>query len=125
MNNKEYLKQLIRYGIVGIANTLLTFVSYWIFRYSMGSVDWANGLSYALGMMCSFLLNKRWTFRSNNKTWHREALFFFMGSALCWCVQWMVFRACLKVVPEVLAQLVGMVVYTLFGFLFNKKITFK
>ena len=62
MNKREDFKQLVRYGVVGVANTLLTFVSYWIFRYITGNVDLANGVSYALGMVCSFLLNKRWTF---------------------------------------------------------------
>ena len=59
MNKREDFKQLVRYGVVGVANTLLTFVSYWIFRYITGNVDLANGVSYALGMVCSFLLNKR------------------------------------------------------------------
>lgn len=30
MNKREDFKQLVRYGVVGVANTLLTFVSYWI-----------------------------------------------------------------------------------------------
>ena len=50
MNKREDFKQLVRYGVVGVANTLLTFVSYWIFRYITGNVDLANGVSYALGM---------------------------------------------------------------------------
>ena len=43
MNKREDFKQLVRYGVVGVANTLLTFVSYWIFRYITGNVDLANG----------------------------------------------------------------------------------
>lgn len=39
MNKREDFKQLVRYGVVGVANTLLTFVSYWVFRYITGNVD--------------------------------------------------------------------------------------
>lgn len=125
MNKREDFKQLVRYGVVGVANTLLTFVSYWIFRYITGNVDLANGVSYALGMVCSFLLNKRWTFNAGGGRWRREACFFFGGSVLCWCVQWAFFRLSLRFVPEIMAQLGGMAVYTLLGFVFNKKITFR
>ena len=83
MNKREDFKQLVKYGVVGVANTLLTFVSYWIFRYITGNVDLANGVSYALGMVCSFLLNKRWTFNAGGGQWRREACFFFGGSVLC------------------------------------------
>lgn len=82
MNKREDFKQLVRYGVVGVANTLLTFVSYWIFRYITGNVDLANGVSYALGMVCSFLLNKRWTFNAGGGRWRREACFF---SAVRFC----------------------------------------
>ena len=85
----------------------------------------ANGVSYALGMVCSFLLNKRWTFNAGSGRWRREACFFFGGSVLCWCVQWAFFRLSLRFVPEIVAQLGGMAVYTLLGFVFNKKITFR
>ena len=51
MNKREDFKQLVRYGVVGVANTLLTFVSYWIFRYITGNVDLANGVSYI--MLCN------------------------------------------------------------------------
>lgn len=125
MNKRNSLKQFVKYGLVGVVNTLLTFVSYWIIKAILGNVDVANALSYALGMLCSFFLNKRWTFQSRGKRWKIEATLFFGGCALCWGVQWMAFRLFLTTLPEVVAQLAGMVVYTLLGFVFNKTVTFR
>lgn len=125
MNKRNSLKQFVKYGLVGVVNTLLTFVSYWIIKAISGNIDVANALSYALGMLCSFCLNKRWTFQSRGKRWKIEATLFFVGCALCWGVQWMAFRLFLTMLPEVVAQLAGMVVYTLLGFVFNKTVTFR
>lgn len=125
MKVRESLLQFVRYGIVGVVNTLVTLASYWLLKWAGTGIGAANALSYALGMACSFTLNKRWTFRAAGRRYGREVALFVAGGALCWGVQWLAFKAMLTAgVPEVVAQVAGMVVYTVLNFLFNKCITF-
>lgn len=122
---KESFSQLVRYGAVGVVNTLLTFFSFLLLRRAGAGLDISNLVSFVLGMLCSFLLNKFWTFRAGRRNMLREAFLFFGGSALCWGVQWVAFRCALIVLPELVAQIAGMAVYTILGFLFNKLVTFR
>lgn len=63
--------QVTKFGLVGAVNTLLdlaifTFLVQW-WHYAIVKV-----ISYGAGMVCSFVLNKRWTFRSRKKTDARQ-----------------------------------------------------
>lgn len=122
---KEEFVQLCKYGIVGVVNTLLTLGTFVALRAIGVGLDLSNLLSFVAGMVCSFLLNKFWTFNAGKGRWGREALLFFCGAGICWLVQWGAFRLILIYMPEIVAQLGGMVVYTLANFFFNKLITFK
>lgn len=60
------VRQLVKYGIVGATNTILTFVI-----YSAGvllHVDYLVALliGYLVGSLNSYLLNRRWTFRAGH-----------------------------------------------------------
>lgn len=122
---KEGFAQFVKYGLVGVVNTLLTFSTYWLFKAVGLNIDAANLLSYGAGMVCSFVLNKLWTFRAHGHGWGRELAVFVGGAGLCWLLQWGAFRAFITWWPEVVAQVAGMAVYTLLNFFFNKLITFK
>ena len=121
----ENFLQFMRYGMVGVVNTLLTFVSFVLLRHIGVGLDLSNFLSFSLGMICSFTLNKLWAFRARGGSVVNEALFFFCGSIMCWGIQWVVFRGLLLLLPELVAQLGGMAVYTSLGFIFNKMVTFR
>ncbi len=122
---KEEFIQFLKYGVVGIVNTLLTFFAFVGLRKAGVGLDASNFLSFAAGMACSFILNKLWTFRSKGQKWHRESLLFLLGAALCWALQWAAFRLLLLVLPEMVAQVCGMAVYTLLNFCYNKLVTFR
>jgi putative flippase GtrA len=58
--------QFVKFGIVGISNTLLTFVVYTILLKVFGV--WylaASAIGFAVGATNGFLLNRRWTFREH------------------------------------------------------------
>jgi putative flippase GtrA len=53
----------LRFATVGVANTLLTLAVIFALKGLAGTDDLrANALGYAVGLACSFLLNRRWTF---------------------------------------------------------------
>ena len=54
----------IKFAAVGIANTLLSICVIFGLKYFANTNDViANAIGYALGLSCSFMLNKRWTFK--------------------------------------------------------------
>ena len=60
------LVQLVKFGIVGISNTLLTFAVYTLLLKVFGV--WylaASAIGFGVGAVNGFLLNRRWTFRGH------------------------------------------------------------
>lgn len=56
--------QLIRYGLVGIGNTLIGYGVIFFLQASGFGVVSANATGYAFGLLFSFFVNRRWSFRS-------------------------------------------------------------
>jgi putative flippase GtrA len=76
------LVQFVKFGIVGVANTLLTFAVYTLLLKGFGV--WylaASAIGFVVGTINSFLLNRRWTFRGH------------VGDALT-PVRWTVVQCC-------------------------------
>lgn len=63
----EKFKSLIRFGIVGVVNTLVDFSVFAMF-HSLFGVDKliCQVVGYSAGIINSFILNKLWTFENNN-----------------------------------------------------------
>jgi putative flippase GtrA len=57
-----------KFAVVGVLNTLVDFS---IFTALVYGLDWsaviANIFSYSCGIVCSYHVNKRWTFRSTSR----------------------------------------------------------
>jgi len=60
------LVQFVKFGIVGVSNTLITLLVYTLLLKVFGF--WyitASAIGFALGATNGFLLNRRWTFRAH------------------------------------------------------------
>jgi putative flippase GtrA len=60
------LVQFVKFGVVGVSNTLLTFAVYTVLLKVFGV--WylvASAIGFAVGATNGFLLNRRWTFREH------------------------------------------------------------
>ena len=76
------LVQFLKFGIVGVSNTLLTFAVYTLLLKVFGV--WylaAAAIGFCVGAVNGFLLNRRWTFRGH------------VGDALT-PVRWMIVQGC-------------------------------
>jgi putative flippase GtrA len=121
------LVQFVKFGIVGISNTLITFVVYTILLKVFGV--WyiaASAIGFIVGATNGFLLNRRWTFADH------------VGDALT-PVRWGIVQTCglglnlgllyLLVhdagVDELVAQALATVVVTVSTFLVNRAWTFR
>jgi putative flippase GtrA len=121
------LVQFVKFGIVGVSNTLLTFAVYTLLLKVFGV--WylaASAIGFLVGAVNGFLLNRRWTFRGH------------VGDALT-PVRWMVVQSCglalnegllyLLVshahVDKLLGQAFAIAVVTVLTFFANRAWTFR
>ena len=132
--------QLIKYGIVGVMNTLVTIVVIFVCKAILNINPWlSNAIGYIAGVVNSFIWNKKWVFKSDNGYFF-EAMKFLVGFLPCYLIQ----LACVWLLTECtplgdmtwtvcgftfggygVATLIGMVVYTLSNFFYNRHITFR
>jgi putative flippase GtrA len=119
--------QFVKFGIVGISNTLLTLVVYTVLLRVFGV--WylaASAIGFAVGATNGFLLNRRWTFREH------------VGDALT-PVRWGIVQTCGLGIDEgllyllvndahldkLLAQVCATAVVTVTTFIANRAWTFR
>ena len=124
---KKYDKkaQFIRFGIVGIINTLITLiVIYFLQEILHVKYTISNFIGYIAGVVNSFFWNKLWVFKKLNSNFIREAILFL---GICYGIQFISLLILVEIlyVPDSWAQLLSMIVYTLCNFIMNRCITFK
>lgn len=134
---RELFAQIIKYGVVGIANTLLTAIVIWLVLLlfsgnndesspSIAILFSANALGYLAGLISSFILNRRWTFGSKTdkkSSFARFLLVFLFCYFIQLSVVWWLNKEFL-LISAYTCQLIGMVVYAVLNFLLNKYYTF-
>lgn len=120
------LRQGIRFGAVGVVNTV---VGYSVIFAAMLGLGWSplasNVAGYAIGLCCSFLLNRRFTFASRARL-GPEAGRFVAAFAIAWLLNVVMLLAAIHYlgIPETWAQVLAGVVYTLAFFVLSKLFVF-
>ena len=136
---KKTFVQLLKYGVIGVSNTLITLVVFYVINTLMG-FDYAvaNTLGYILGLRNSFVCNRTWVFRTGGNVW-REAGLFALGFIICFALQmgvsqWLLSTSLhdltiswlpMKNTGENVIMCLSMVVYTLANYVYNRFVTFK
>jgi len=64
---KENIIQFIKFGIVGVSNTLISYVIYLLCIILLGKLGLFQNVDYYIGNVVSFLLSVLWSFYWNNK----------------------------------------------------------
>ncbi len=143
--NKQQAKattiQLVKYGLVGVSNSLVTLVVIFLCDEVMGlKLMLADVIGYIAGLINSFIWNKTWVFKSHNKRLHQEAALFIIGFLVCFGLQFitvLLLRDPMKALEinllgipsdtfgEYAAICIGMAVYTLCNYAYNRFVTFK
>ena len=121
------LIQFIKFGIVGISNTLLTALIIWILLKVLHCSDYFSNFSgYIVGLLNSFIWNRKWTFESKTKV--SATLFkFILIFAICYILQLGNLYLLLHFtrIDSYSCQLLSIAVYTIINFILNKNYTFK
>ncbi len=119
---KRSFIQLIKFALVGVMNTLVDFLVYTVLVLLFGVSDsnvFIIGLftliAYACGVFNSFLLNSRWTFRSEYRKSAREKLMFVVVNLVSWLVSYVltyVFTTMVYQNSTLALDIAGLVGYT-------------
>ncbi|MDR1203452.1 MAG: GtrA family protein [Tannerellaceae bacterium] len=123
----EAIRQVIKYGIVGISNTIITAIVIWVMMKLFGcSAVLSNVTGYIAGVLNSFILNKQWTFKSSN-SWISSAIRFGIVFGICYLFQLGLLLYLNKrlSIDQYYNQLIAMAFYMVINFLMNKFYTFK
>ena len=140
---KKTIIQLFKYGVIGVMNTLLTAVSFYLLNTWLNvPYGAANIIGYVLGVINSFIWNRNWVFKTK-KNIKREALLFGVGFVICWILQGGVSLFLLEglgwknlpvdTIPflpmenagQNIVMVISMVVYTIANYVYNRTVTFK
>lgn len=139
INSNAPIIQLLKYGVVGVMNTLITLGVIFVCKSLLGVNPYvSNALGYVAGLVNSFLWNRTWVFRSHGRI-SRQAIHFFVGFCVCYALQflvvWLLNQSSFgdlefDIIGFVIsgygiATLIGNVVYTLCNFVYNRIVTFK
>lgn len=135
--------QLLKYGVIGILNTLITLVTFYLLNTKLGlSYGISNVTGYVLGVINSFLWNRNWVFKTKND-FKRELVLFVCGFLICLalqlCVSWILLEGLGwknlpdDVIPffpmakagQNIVMILAMVVYTLANYAYNRFVTFR
>lgn len=82
---KQTFRQFVKVGLVGIANTLVSFVLFNVFLWMGWWSVIAVTAAFAITTFMSYLLNREWTFKiKNGKVSGRETANFYLVNLVAW-----------------------------------------
>ena len=135
--------QLLKYGVIGVFNTLITLVTFYLLNTKLElSYGISNVTGYVLGVINSFLWNRNWVFKTKND-FKRELALFVIGFLICLALQLFVSWILLEVVGwkdlrddiipffpmqkagQNIVMVLAMVAYTLANYAYNRFVTFR
>lgn len=138
IQRKDEILQFVKYCTVGALNTLLCLGVIFFCKSVLEFNPYvSNALGYIVGVINSFLWNKKWVFRSDGRM-ARQAVVFLCGFALCYALQFFIVWALnqssfgdlefelgvFTLSGYGIATLIGNIAYTMANFLFNRLVTF-
>ena len=132
MNKFPFLRQFVKFALVGIMNTIIDFGTYILltrfFPWFAENYLVANGISFLLAITNSFYINKYWTFNSCQK--ENTTLQYIKFISLC-SISLIIVETILFCLIDffsfydLLAKLVSMFFGTFFNFYFSRIFVFK
>lgn len=126
-------RKFIIFCLVGVVNTLVgTAVMYGLYNLAHCGYWFSSAMNYVIGSIVSYFLNKRFTFKSRERSW-QEIARFVINIAVCWLIAYglakplvrMIFSGLSEKANDNLAMLAGMVIFTGLNYLGQRFFTFK
>ncbi len=114
------MRQLLKYCLVGGLNTLVCAVVIYVLMYRGFSLYVSNVAGYGVGVIFSYILNSIFTFQKKMDL--PTSIKFLASVFIAYLCNVLVIYIAIRLLPnyDYLVQLIGMVVYTIIGFIINK-----
>lgn len=117
---------IYKYIGIGIINTVISFLIILLFFKFFGfKYGIAYFMGYAIALINSFFMNKRYTFQSNGH-WKKEFKFFILVFIIAYSISHVFLYLMVEWlnIEVVISIIVSMMIYTFVGYFLNKKIVF-
>ncbi len=128
MKLKEQGLQFIKFGLVGVLNTLVDFLVYQLLVYLGLHYAPAQCISYTCGLLNSYFFNSRWTFGKGKRYTKREFVAFVAVNLVSLSISVVLLRLCygtLGIESNLIAKGAVTVVVMVINFIGNKLFVFK
>lgn len=125
---KRTIRQAIKYGIVGVGNTLITMLVIAVMMKGFGCPEGLSNITgYVAGLLNSFVWNRQWTFQGSSAGWLKSGARFTVAFAVCYLLQYgvVLFLNSHLAIDHYYNHLIGMAFYTVVNFIMNKFYAFK
>ena len=122
MKLKEQGLQFIKFGLVGVLNTLVDFLVYQLLVYLGLHYAPAQCISYTCGLLNSYFFNSRWTFGKGKRYTKREFVAFVAVNLVSLSISC---YGTLGIESNLIAKGVVTVVVMVINFIGNKLFVFK
>jgi putative flippase GtrA len=122
---KKYI-QFIKFGIVGLGNTLITFIVYFILVKLSVYYVIANIIGYIAGVINSFFWNSSWVFKKSKRDLSLLIKFVIVNLITLAITSFILYIGVDKLnVSKYAAQIISTLIGILFNYTLNKLWTFK
>lgn len=125
-------KQLLKFLLVGIANTLVGCGLMFLLYYCFGISYWiSSACNYLTGGILSYFLNKYFTFQNKQKSF-KQIIYFIINIAICYFLAYFVAKKSVSFIlstqsekfRDTVALLSGMCIFTALNYLGQRLIVF-
>lgn len=122
---KKYI-QFIKFGIVGLGNTLITFIVYFILVKLSVYYVMANIIGYIAGVINSFFWNSSWVFKKSKRDLSLLIKFVIVNLITLAITSFILYIGVDKLnMSKYVAQIISTFIGILFNYTLNKLWTFK
>ena len=123
--NRTNLKRFIKYITVGIINTFVGGGVIILMIYFGFGVNISNIFGYTVGLIVSYILNRKYVFKSSNEKKREIVLFVFVFILALSCTILVVNMFMSIGMGIYISQFFGMSFYTVLSYILNKAYSFK
>ena len=117
---------LVKFLVVGVINTLLSVITIFSLKFFFSTSDiYANFTGYIVGLICSFILNRKWTFNHSGDLF-KSIVKFILIFIVAYSINILFVLTLIKLnVNSYFSHLLGIPLYTIIFYLGSKFIVFK
>ena len=127
MKIQKTFQQFMKFGIVGVSNTLISLVIYYILLFIGIQYIFANAIAFTLSVLNAFYWNRKYVFKSRDGSKVRQLVKVYVSYGLTFALSTglLVFQVEIMGVSYLIAPLINLCITTPLNFTLNKAWAFR